>query len=180
MDANRIAGWLLELVTSPERASAIVGDFAEESADSRFWFWRQIAQTLVALIVREFTSAGPGLILKCVLRSFAYLYVAVATGTMIASLAWYKLAAEQTLPNGMRFVPAVPIFLGVSLAMPLFLRAGWLLAERTKRPFAAASIFTLVIFFAARNPNEVPYAPWISLLGLIGAIWQRRRSLRTT
>src|SRR3569623_1297144 len=78
MKANRIAVWFLELVTSPERAVTTVGDFAEESAErGRFWFWRQITQTLVAQVGREFASA-PIRLLLCIPMSAAFYLVVMS------------------------------------------------------------------------------------------------------
>ena len=63
MRKDRIAEWLLVLVTSRERAGSIVGDLVE-SADTQgsVWFWSSVLRAASALIWRGFASNPRGLL----------------------------------------------------------------------------------------------------------------------
>lgn len=63
MHKDRIAEWLLILVTSRERAASIVGDLVE-SADTQgsVWFWSSVLRATASLLWRGFAANPRGLL----------------------------------------------------------------------------------------------------------------------
>jgi hypothetical protein len=64
----RIASWLIDLSTTPEKAESILGDLLEESSDlasksgaasTRRWYWWQSLRTIAHLFGAEFRGGPP-------------------------------------------------------------------------------------------------------------------------
>jgi len=65
---SRIASWLIDLSTTPEKAESILGDLLEESSDlasksgaasTRRWYWWQSLRTIAHLFGAEFRGGPP-------------------------------------------------------------------------------------------------------------------------
>jgi hypothetical protein len=76
----RIASWLIDLSTTPEKAEAILGDLLEESSDlasksgaasARRWYWWQSLRTIAHLFGAEFRG-GPPWAIGSVLAGFFF------------------------------------------------------------------------------------------------------------
>jgi len=64
MHKDRIAEWILGLVTTPERAASTVGDLTESAAHhGGLWFWSHVLRTAGAMMWQTFI-ANPGTFLK--------------------------------------------------------------------------------------------------------------------
>lgn len=64
MHKDRIAEWILRLVTTPERAATTAGDLMESSGHhGSLWFWSSILRTAVAMLWHAF-AAHPARLLK--------------------------------------------------------------------------------------------------------------------
>jgi hypothetical protein len=78
------------------------------------------------------------------------------------------------------------ILLAIAYFTLVYLRGGWVLAELTKRPLAASLVFaaSYAIYWSIREVDRIPQLQLLPSYGipqalvLIGAIWQRRRSIR--
>ena len=80
MHKDRIAEWILRLVTTPERAATTVGDLMESAGQhGGFWFWSNLVQTALAMLWNSF-AAEPGRFLKLGIRGSlrAYLFANLA------------------------------------------------------------------------------------------------------
>lgn len=180
MDSGRTAVWLLELVTSSDRATSIVGDFMEESSEhDRFWFWLQVTRTLLAHMGREFMSA-PFRLLLCAPMSIAF-YV-VGQGLLMVVLLPLMLRMLRQFPS-FAMEPAY-ILLALAYVTLVYLRGGWVLAELTKRPLAASIVFaaSYALYWEVQHVGQARFLPSYGVpqaLVLMGAICQRRHSVRS-
>ncbi len=96
MHKDRIAEWILELVTTPDRATSTVGDLMETGGDhGSVWFWSRVLQTAGAMLWQSFTGE-PWKVLKIgflgslgtyVLASLAEL---AGMGGVVAAWAWIR------------------------------------------------------------------------------------------
>ena len=63
MPKDRIAEWLLVLVTSRERAASIVGDIMESSATrGRIWWWSAVLRAASSLLWGSFAASPRGML----------------------------------------------------------------------------------------------------------------------
>ncbi len=57
MHNSYIAEWILTLITSRDRAEAVVGDLTEKAAArGLFWFWSGVLRTTASLLWRAVTE----------------------------------------------------------------------------------------------------------------------------
>jgi hypothetical protein len=172
MNSARVAVWLLELVTSPERATTTVGDFVEEAAErGRFWFWRQVAGSFSGHVRGEFTSSPLRLLLSPIPTAVIYFLTGIAFGIAEARFV-VMFPGINPLPGAMLFAvitymllgPTIAYLSGTTIAGPILLSL--LLALRTALGFRLGWEVGTASFF-------------ISLAFLLpGAIWQRRQRLK--
>jgi len=92
----RIATWLIDLSTTPEKAESILGDLLEESSDlasksgaasARRWYWWQSLRTIAHLFGAEF-RVGPPWAIGSVLVGFFFM-----SSFLVGFFEWF------TLPN---------------------------------------------------------------------------------
>lgn len=90
--SDRIAEWVLTLVTAPDRAASAVGDLMEDAvARGRLWFWVHVARTALTLLWRGLTVAPVGMTGYAVIAWFVYmLMVAILSfgGSVLVTLLW--------------------------------------------------------------------------------------------
>jgi hypothetical protein len=91
----RIASWLIDLSTTPEKAESILGDLLEESSDlasksgaasARRWYWWQSLRTIAHLFLAEFRG-GPPWAIGSVLVGFFFM-----NSFFVGFLEWATLA----------------------------------------------------------------------------------------
>jgi hypothetical protein len=176
MDKPSIAVWLLSLATDPARAATTVGDFSEEASSQKpGWFWLQIARTLGAHIVHDF-AAAPGRLLLSLLAGVAYFLAAYA----VLLLAMVRLPQVMDVTT-MR--TAINVFAELYMLTAL-IATGQCIARVSRRPIAAWVALGVCCAFLwgtlALITHSLPGFLFLLLLlpVLIGAIWERRRSLR--
>lgn len=179
MPSATAAQWILELVTTPERAAAITGDLLEESSRRHpVWFWLSLLRIAAAHIGRDLRAA-PGLMLwLCVWGILELLSLTTLFG-LIWILLWMKVAPP---PSPWIFYPSTLIF---ATALPLFV--GWDIARRSKsRELAAALAFLILVTLLAAaqslapapSPRTLHSATYFSHMlssFLAGALLHRRR-----
>ncbi len=164
-DKLSIATWVLSLATDPARATATVGDFAEESSShSLAWFWHQIAATTLAQ-VRDDLAAAP-----------ARLVASACLGLIISPLALAPPIVALVVVSKQSGINAM--FLITPIAMLLDFQIGRWLAWFTGRPLASWAAYTIVglLFFSVIT--NYGFAWNLAPCSLVGAVYQRRRSLR--
>ncbi|MEO5925074.1 MAG: hypothetical protein ABIR70_14735 [Bryobacteraceae bacterium] len=180
-DKLSIAAWILSLATDPARATTTVGDFAEDSSNhERTWFWRQIAHTLGAHILHDFTQAPIRLLLgatAALISSIAAYYAAVISYTQFLMV--YLTVVPSTsdgpapgeIPLAITYIVTVHVAFGVGMARlsrhPLPLWVAW------------SILCTLLwLAYSVTGGRLATYPIQSSLLILLGVVWQRRLSLK--
>jgi hypothetical protein len=189
-NAGALAEWILSLVTSRERAAAMIGDLVEEEA-SPLAFWGSIAWTALSLIWRDFSVAPLGMFGLAVYGLLISILFSAFQGVAAALLIVYVFPAA---------LPALSMDRVIGTSLVLFWAgsfiAGILLARRAiDREMAACfavSILNAVVTVAMAGDRAAPRVEgWYSgtlgpafvlLLGqlflLAGAACVRRRRLR--
>ena len=180
MRSARIAEGMLSLVTSEERAAAIVGDLVEDGAVG---FWLRVVRTASSMLSRD-VAADPvsmaGLAFRGLLAGLWWWCVAVALARGALSFPWGGIHLMQWIPNW---------WLGVTWAIGFTVgRSVALRAPGRELPGAAATALVHVVGQAAfwcvvgMQPGQygspVVFALSVDSGILAGAVWYRRSSLR--
>jgi hypothetical protein len=92
MRSASLAEWLLSLVTTPGRASSIVGDLIEEvGARGALWFWSCVIRTFLSILWRSLLSAPISMVVFAVAGWFLYMFISLIlwffAGTVV-TLGW--------------------------------------------------------------------------------------------
>jgi len=120
MRKDRIAEWLLESVTTRQRAASTVGDLRESAAArGEAWFWLSVLGTAASLSRRGVADDPRGMLglaFRGLLLAFL-MQICLVFVTSAAVLA-YKLLTSQTSSMGV-----------VAGSLPFWNRSAWLCAE---------------------------------------------------
>ena len=165
IEPPRVASWAVELFAPIERSDAMLGDLREEfQAMARIhggrlakaWYWRQAAQTTIAMAADPFKSAA----VATVGRGFAGILLAV----MMASI-WNLLEG--------RFVSTVPVyhfvsaaaFWGVADVLP-WIAAGAIFVRRSRGQSLSVAAATPFLFWAMLKTGAArPLVMWVTTPG---------------
>src|SRR5215471_21597357 len=100
MNKGRVAEWVLSLVTSPERAAAVVGDL-EEKRSGPFGFWSGIARIAGSLLWHSFAAEWPRMLALGALGMFVQTFLTVAGIVLFA----YVMGWLLDVLRGLLLVP---------------------------------------------------------------------------
>lgn len=203
MRDDRIAEWLLSLVTPPTRARSTVGDLLEGAASrGRCWFWLCVVRTAVALLRASLHAAPFRMAVFAAVGWFVYMLVCVAQllcGWLLVTLLWglgYFLThhtGAELLADLLRIrigwpppPPSVTHWLEifvVGIVAPLHVGR---LASRSwpGREITAWVVVllvwplmaTVVPFVAVSARVSLHWVPVIQTFVLLAALWERRVS----
>ncbi|MGH9646395.1 MAG: hypothetical protein ACRD4E_06215 [Bryobacteraceae bacterium] len=193
MHSARIAEWILSLVTTPEGASAAVGDLMEgRSIGGPFRFWLGILRTAFSMLWREFSDEPArmmSLAIRGLLLQFGFLFgslliFVIGFGFLggIIALLWHPTKATDPLP----FARALGTMMGIVFAIFAPFQVGRWMARRSPGQELAACL-ALTLFTAAvdvislaSGMETVPQLMRSIILPLIptfaGAVWVRKNS----
>ena len=153
----RIAEWLLSLVVPADRATATIGDFAEDaSTRGSFWFWSSILQVIVSGLWNSLAER-PLHLMGLALRAWAVNLVAVFAQIVVLPFLMVMVLMPLTwLVPGIRSLPeSVGITLGTVSGVLLWIAGIWLsgrwLARRAPTREVAACIALFLIQFLVIN-----------------------------
>ena len=195
MRKDRIAEWLLVLVTSRERAASIVGDMMESAATHSVWFWSSVLRTTASLLWRGFAASPRGMLvlafrgwLMGLLLAFG-VFVCIAVGIGL----YPRLPLAESTAVLSRAVYAADL---VGLTLCQFLVGRWIARLAPGRELSAwlalmimEEILNLMLSivpltFGHRFPIEdwswrslTWTFAWMDLPCLAGTIWVRRRAV---
>ena len=195
MRKDRIAEWILVLVTSRERAASIVGDMMESAAThGRVWFWSSVLRAAASLLWHGFAANPRGLL---GLAFHAWLVgLLLGFGVFVCAISGVGLYPRLPLAESTAMLSrAVYIADLVGMALAQFLVGCWIARRAPGRELSAW--FALLIMDQILNalPSIVGLAlghpvsmrdgawqplTWIfvsNLSCLAGTIWVRRRSV---
>ena len=179
MNKGRVAEWVLSLVTSPERAAAVVGDL-EEKRSGPFGFWSGIARIAGSLLWHGFASEWPRMLALGALGMFVETFLTVAgivlfanvIGVLIGVLGGLLLVRSPSPPQMLVSQPVVE-WIGGGLGLVIYLwaqfTAGRQIARRAPGRELAPCIGVLLLDYAI---GFVLYLIWPSLGIPMGVLTQ--------
>jgi hypothetical protein len=95
MRDDRFAESILALVTTPDRASAAIGDLMEDLPHrSKFWFWLSTLRTAAGCVLRDLRAAPLRMAGAGIVGWFGYMLLAlvlILVGYILTSVAWAVL-----------------------------------------------------------------------------------------
>jgi hypothetical protein len=153
MRKDRIAEWLLDRVTTHERAASTVGDLRETAASrGGAWFWWSVTRTAVSLLWRGMVAdprAMLGLAFRAWLVSLCLAAVASFAGVFVAGMVFGVMAMRHStgglgaVSGGFgdaEMLPAVT----ASMMLCQFAVGRWIARRAPGREFAACLAFTIL------------------------------------
>jgi hypothetical protein len=158
MHKGRVAEWVVSLVTSSERASALVGDL-EERRSGLFEFWCGVVRTTGSLLWHSFTSDWPrmlalgalGILLETLLIAAGAILIAFATFALTGLLGGV-LPGESVSPPQMLVSQRVAQWIGSGAGFVISLwaqfSAGRVIARRAPGRELAPCIGVLLLEYA--------------------------------
>lgn len=162
-----LAEWILSLVTSPDRASATIGDLTESiDASGVFWFWSSVAQTAGSLLWRDLTVnparmiglAAMGLIVELglfLLYFAALFFVAFIVLFAVALLVPGALSGFQQMPVSSKIARLCGELGGSVLVVLVPFMVGRFLARRAPGQEMAACLATTILWAIACTAVEM-------------------------
>jgi hypothetical protein len=183
MRRARIAEWILALVTTKDRAAAVVGDLTEVERGS-LWFWWSVIRTAMSITWRD-VRAEPWRMTGLNLLGAAVGICCSAAGLVAFEIArrnWPWLHAY--LATSEHFAAVEPPYsVGLSWAVTLF-GARWIARRAPGREFALflsgaffgliVDVFILTLSIMGKNIHLSPSFVNFSL-SFAGTLWARRR-----
>jgi hypothetical protein len=194
MPKDRIAEWLLVLVTSRERAVSIVGDMMENAVtQGSVWFWSSLLLATASLLWRGFASNPSGL-LGLAFFGWVMGFLLAAVSIFISVFVGGVLVTISRI-TGPTFDVVAPVGIIVA-ALSQFLVGRWIARRAPGRELSAwlALLIMDQILNALPSIAALALGPrfpvqgwawqplnWMSvsmcLSCLAGAIWVRRRAV---
>lgn len=200
MPNARFAEWILSLVTTRDRASSAVGDFMEDDARGRVWFWICVSRTALSILWRSFAAAPLSMVAFAVVGWFGYMAITLILGfvaeivitlcwgltyffshhtglELLANLLRIRLDWPPPPPGIARGVEAIVIW----IAAPI--QVGRLTARRWPGREIAVWLTMLLLWpimatyipFAATSTRiTLPMIPLIQVSMLVGILWEHR------
>lgn len=204
MHHDRVAEWILSLVSAPDRAVSVVGDLLEEAVvRGPLWFWMCVAQRTLALLWHNLTETPFRMAGWGAFGWFVYMLLSVVLwfgGFVFVTLLW-GMGYFFTHHTGLELLASAlkirfdwpPPPKGVMHWSELFLmctaapfQVGRITARYWPgRELAAWVIMSLVWpfmavlvpFVAMSTRVSLPMIPVIQAFVLLGALWARRESM---
>jgi hypothetical protein len=195
MHKDRIAEWLLVLVTSRERAASIVGDMLESAAThGSAWFWTGVLRATASLLWRGFAGNPRGMFglaffgwLIGSLLTLVPLFISVFIGGVLV-----EIFGITVRTFGVAIVAGI-----ITATLCQFLVGRWIARRAPGRELSAwlallimdqilkvlPSIVALALGHRFPMPDWAAWQPvtWMSVLEylscLAGTIWVRRRAV---
>jgi len=124
----RIAEWILELVTTRERAASLAGDLVEDGpGHGVFWFWATVVRAAGTMLWREFASDW-----KRMLRLGAAGLIVEYLGMLILLLLVSPILGLMGMAYGSGMIPKlISGAFGLSAMVVSQFAVGWWMARRT-------------------------------------------------
>ncbi len=205
MRGDRIAEWMLSLVVGRDRAVSALGDLMEESvARGPLWFWTCVARTVLSLLCRNLAAAPFRLAGFAVIGWFAYMLTSLVLwlgGYVLAVPLWgmgYFFTHHtglELLSNMLRlrfdWPPATAQVTQWVEPLAMYVLAPFQVGRWAARCWPGREVVVCVAimlvwpllvivapFVLLSTRMTLPMVPVVHTFVLLGALWERRQSLR--
>ena len=195
MRKDRIAEWLLESVTTHERAASTVGDLMESAATrGDGWFWSSVLRTVASLMWRG-VAADPRGMLGLAFRGWLLATVSQIALVLLLLFGLFEIGVRMLVSNGSTGLGAIAggvttVMIGIIAFGSMFLVQYWVgrwVARRApNREMSACLALTilqviLALAIAVALRQSIP-ASLLSSIAIIpcffGALSVRRHATR--